>query len=1085
MSNYTYKDFVHLHNHTEYSLQDSCARIKDMVKKAKALGMKSLAITDHGNMFGVFKFVKECEKAEIKPIIGCEVYVTNSETEKVRDNYHLVLLAENDEGYKNLSRIVSEATENVFNARPRATKSLLRKYHDGIIALSACLAGEISSTILSDGLEKASKVLEEYLDIFGKENFYIELQKHFLKEDNPANKGLVSLAKKYGLKMVATNDIHYVEQEDWETQDILYCLKTGSKMSDTNRMHFETKEFYMKSQEEMFKIFKDYEGCLANSAEIAERCNVNFKLKQRYSPKFPKLPEGFTEASYLRHLCEQNLEKFYGNKDMKVARERMDYELSVIEKMGFSGYFLIVWDFIRFAREAGIPIGPGRGSAAGSIVCYLTGITELDPIELDLLFERFLNPERVSMPDIDTDISDERRGEVVNYMIDTYQKDKSAKIITFGSFLAKGAVRDVARILDLPYALGDRISKLIIGKGSPSIDEAMENSEELRKLYEEDASSKRVIDLARKIYGLPKNTGTHAAGIVISQYPLKDILPVIMTDDGIATQFDKDEVEKIGLLKMDLLGLKNLSIIENAKKYILENKGVQVDLRKIPMNDKKATDILKAGDTYGVFQLESEGITDLVKKLSPNDFYDLIPLVALYRPGPLGSGMVNDFVECRHGRKDITYLHPLLEPILKDTFGVILYQEQVMQVVQVLAGFSLGKADIMRRAMGHKEPELLKEQRDAFITGCKEHNNIGEDLSGRIFDLIMKFASYGFNKSHSAAYGYIAYLTAYLKAHYPVEYMASVMTSNLSSKESLSKAVSICKKKGIKVLPVSVEKSKAGFIPEGSDAIRFGLASINGLGVSAVNEMVKERETSPFEGVTDFLARPGVAVSSTIFRTMASVGAFDSLYPRREVLTLYAEQIYNAIKGFKKKFKNQFEKKQEEMQALSLFSDETILEMTVKAPSLFEVLRDAGVAVENLSNIQPFGILETLNAEYDAFGFYATAQPLDYCKPTLEKCDSVVDILEHPEKYANRPVNVCGLKSAIRIIMTKKNDPMAFMSLDVYGDKIECVIFPTAFQKASENDCFNKNIFLLRNARVQTKDGKVQLIANQIQAKDL
>ena len=1076
----SYLDFVHLHNHSEYSMLDSTAKIKDLVAKAKSFGMKALAITDHGKMYGTLKFYNECKKNGIKPIIGCEVYTTNHLDSKIKEQFHLILLAKNNIGYHNLVRLVSEATQHVYY-KPLVDKNLLRKYSDGLICLSACIGGEIPRAILNNDIPAAKKAVEEFIDIYGKDDFYIEIQNHGIKEEATAGTELINLANAYALKLVATNDIHYIEKEDWEAQDTLLCLQTGSFIDDVKRMRFPQHEFYFKSQKEMYDLLHDYHHCLSNTKEIADKCNVEIEYGQKLAPSFPKVPDGFTEETYLRYLCEQSLPKLYP--DMKkqiVAKKRLEYELNVINKMKYPGYFLIVWDFINYARSQKIMVGPGRGSAAGSIVAYLMGITELDPLAYDLLFERFLNPERVSMPDIDTDISDSNK--VADYMMHTYHLDKSAKIVAFQTEASRGVIRDIVKVNKLPYAFGDKIAKLISTKAK-TIKEAISLNAELQEMYDNNTEIKKLLDMGSKLQGLPRQIGTHAAGVVISQYALKDILPVDSLADGLHTCFDKDEVEKLGLLKMDLLGLKNLYIIEDAEKLITDKYHIVIDFKNIPLDDKKTMEMLQKGDTFGVFQLESDGITDLVKKLEPHEYKDLIPLVALYRPGPLGSGMVEDFIECRHGRKEITYMHPLLEPILKETFGVILYQEQVMKIVQVLAGFSLGKADVMRRAMGHKEPELLQKQKVDFVNGCQK-NNIDGALAEKIFDLMMHFASYGFNKSHSAAYAYLAYQTAYLKANYPLEYISAYVSNNLDNEKKVYASINTCKKHNINILPPNVLSSNFIFTPEDAHSIRFGLGAIKSLGASTVNMLIEERNKKMFTSIGDFLNR--VDISKQNFINLCNLNAFTDLYKEQEILSYFADKIYTAVKDFKKKMK----KNEQNLDSVNLFSD-SVLSITEQRPPELNDIIPEGFLLPHKESLS-----DKLNTEKELLGFYATNQPLDYCKNTLVKCNNVADILANPNKYMHMhifnkqtkkfiesQVSVCGLKESLRIINTKENKEknkeskeMAFMTLSIYDKKIDCILFPTAYQYFVENGGLNNSIILFRHASVQLRNDKVQLI---------
>ncbi|MBQ7454743.1 MAG: DNA polymerase III subunit alpha, partial [Selenomonadaceae bacterium] len=807
------KNFTHLHVHTEYSLLDGAARIGDLLDAAKNFGMKSLAITDHGTMYGVVSFYKAAKARGIKPIIGCEVYVApHSRFERDKNDsgkaYHLVLLAENNEGYKNLVKLTSLAATEGFYYRPRVDKEILRKYHGGLIALSACVAGEIPRAIRKEGIDRARELIAEYVDIFGQENFFLEIQNHKLDSEEIVRDALKKLSAEFNLPLVATNDSHYVRREDADFHDLLLCVQTGKTITNDKRMKFSSDDYYLKSAEEMREIFSDVPEACDNTLRIAERCNVTMEFGKFQMPEFP-LPEGYSDAAtYLRDLCNKKISERYEKISDEITA-RLEHELEIIHGMGYDGYFLIVWDFINFARRKKIPVGPGRGSAAGSLVAYVLEITELDPLKYNLLFERFLNPERVTLPDIDIDLCYIRRDEVINYVRSRYGEDRVSQIATFGTMAAKSSIRDVARVLEVPYSESSRLVKMIPNVLNITLDESLKTSKELRTEYEENAESKKIIDFARKLEGLPRHVSVHAAGVVISKVPLDEIVPMQFSNDVLITQFDKDTVEELGLLKMDFLGLRTLTIMAATVENIKSSRGGELNLSKIPLRDKKTSAMLSAGKTGAVFQMESSGMTNLVKELRPESFEDLIPTVALYRPGPLGSGMVEDFIAGKHGRKVTNYLHPKLEPILKETFGVILYQEQVMQIVQTLAGFTLGQADILRRAMGKKKASILMAQKENFLRGCSA-NGVEKFLAEKIFDLLSHFADYGFNKSHSAAYGLLAWQTAYLKAHYPAEYMAAIM-SDTPDADKVSAYIEMARRMGIKVLAPDVNISSAHF----------------------------------------------------------------------------------------------------------------------------------------------------------------------------------------------------------------------------------------------------------------------------------
>ena len=1084
--------FIHLHNHSSKgSFLDAVSSVKDLVKAAKGFGMDAVALTDHGTMHGILEFYKECQKQGVKPIIGCEVYVTNDDysngapEKKTRDNYHLILLAENNEGYHNLCKIVSEATEHMYY-KPRATKDILRKYHEGIIALTACIGGEACQAIQKGGVDAGKKVIEEYIGIFGKENLFLEIQKHGLPEENELYRKLIQVANDMDMPIVATNDVHYITREGARTQEIVFCISDDKKLDDPTRRSFGSDQCYFKSSEEMNELFGDYKGCISNTRVIAERCNVEIKLKQDLSPKYPAIPEGETDASYLRKLCEEALPTKYptGDITLEQARERMDYELGVIEKMKFSSYFLIVSDFIQYAHRNDIPIGPGRGSGAGSIVCYLTGITRLEPMGLNLLFERFLNPERQSMPDIDTDIADTGRDAIANYMMDFYKRPNSAKIVTFQTLQAKAAIKDAVKVLGFPFELGKKLSKYIM-TDKQSIDDALGANEEFRKAYDTDVVTKNVIDAAKSIEGLPRQKGSHAAGIVISAVPLKDALPISLESDGWRTEFDKDEVEQLGLLKMDLLGLVNLSIIRDCVNNVKRRTGKTVDLEyeTMPLDDTATSDMLCKGGTFGVFQLESSGMTELVTKLAPKNYNDLVPLVALYRPGPLGSGMVDDFVECRHGRQEIKYMHPWLEPILKETYGVMLYQEQVMQVVQKLGNFSLGEADLMRRAMGHKEPELLMAQEDKFVKGCAE-NNISEELARKIFDLMLQFASYGFNKSHSAAYAFVAYQTAYLKAHYPCEYMAAYMSHIKAGKPEvkaakLATAKRVCEDNGIRFVGVDINRSFAEYVPENENVIRVGFSAIKGMGDNIIEAILKERkENGEFKSPTDFLFRVPV-VGKDAFGALCKLGAFNSIYKDQALLCMNYDVVVNGIKKVITAIKKA--EKKADKGSLSLFGEDVMEQLKPKAPTIEELIPQKG------KKLQPYSDSLLMENEKEYYSFYATKNPLDkfkdkYIKGVSTDVRYMLKAVEEGTWKRDWFARECGMFTEFKAIMTKNGDMMAFAKFQTYSECLDCVIFPKVYEQMMEKNILHKLVYFISKATPMMRDGRFQLVVKEIEA---
>lgn len=1088
-------DFTHLHVHSSQgSMLDSVASIKDLVSSAKENGMDSLALTDHGTMYGIVAFYKECKKQGIKPIIGCEVYVTNDDytngapEKKTHDNYHLILLAENDVGYKNLCRIVSDAS-NYHYYKPRVTKPLLRENREGIICLTACIGGEVCQTIEKKGYDAGKAVAEEYLDIFGRDHLFLEIQKHDLKREDFLYPQVYRIAKELNMPVVATNDIHYITREDARTQDMVYCIRDSKTLNDPKRYSDNTDQCYFRSGDEMQEIFGYDETLLTNTRVIADRCNVEIKFKQDLSPKYPAIPVGETDTTYLRKLCEEAISKKYPTDKVTLeeATERMNYELDVIDKMHYSSYFLIVADFIRYAHEHEIMIGPGRGSGAGSIVCYLTGITRLEPLGLDLLFERFLNPERQSMPDIDTDIADYGRDAIAEYMMDFYKRPNSAKIVTFQTMKAKAAIKNATKVMDYPFDMGKKLSNFICDE-KQSIAEALAENEDFKTEYNSNATTKSIIDAAMKLEALPRQIGSHAAGIVISAVPLKEALPISLEADGWRTEYDKDEVEQLGLLKMDLLGLMNLSIIKDCLDNIKRRTGEVVDIEyeTIPLDDKLTSEMLCKGDTFGVFQLESQGMTELVKKLAPKNYLDLVPLVALYRPGPLGSGMVDDFIECRHGRQEIKYLHPWLEPILKETYGVMLYQEQVMQVVQKLGNFTLGEADLMRRAMGHKEPELLMAQEDKFVEGCKQ-NKISEELARKIFGLMLQFASYGFNKSHSAAYAFVAYQTAYLKAHYPCEYMAACLShikagTSEAKAAKLASAKRVCKSYGMNLLGVDINKSYSGYVPDGKHNIRIGFNSIKGMGDSVISELLKEREENgAFTTPAELLDRVP-KIGKEHFKALCQLGAFNNIYKDQSKLCMNFEKVYEAIDVLHVKRK-QAKKKEEKDLSLSLFGEDILKETESKAPAMEDIIGEPNPEEEQVK----YTSLALLEAEKEYYFFFATRDPLDdfkreYINGVSTDVPYMIKAVKEGTWKKNWVAKECGLFTELRPIRTKKGDMMAFGRFQTYSECLNVTIFPEVYRKMVSNGILNKFVYFIKDATPVIRNGEFQLLVNDIMA---
>ena len=1049
--------FVHLHVHTEYSLLDGASRIKELVQRTKELGMDSIAITDHGVMYGAIAFYKEAMAQGIHPIIGCEVYVApqsrheRAEVDGVR-YYHLILLAENEIGYRNLVRLVSLANIEGYYYKPRVDKDLLRQYHEGIIALSACVAGEIPRSILRGDPERTDEILAEYVDIFGRDNFFLELQDHGLPEEKTVNHALRDLSKKHDIGLVATNDIHYVRAEDSEFHDILLCVQTGRTINDPNRMRFSGPDYYLKSEAEMTAIFHDYPGAVENTAKIAARCRVDFTFGELQLPFYP-IPEKFADDdAYLRTLCEERLPERYSEITNEI-RLRLDYELGVIHGMGYASYFLIVWDFINYARGHGVAVGPGRGSAAGSIVAYLLGITNIDPLRYALLFERFLHPERVSMPDIDIDFDDINRGRVISYVKERYGEDHVAQIATFGTMGAKGAIRDVGRVLEMSFSEVSNITKLVPSELNITIDRALKESADFRRLYDEDESVRRVIDLARKIEGLPRNTSIHAAGVVIAKEPLTNHVPVWISEGTLVTEFDKDDVEALGLLKMDFLGLRTLSIIEDALKNIRKSHGIDIDIDNIPLEDDLTAQMLCDGDTGAVFQMESAGMTNLVKDLQPKGFVDLIPTVALYRPGPLGSGMVTDFIDGLHGKKEVVYMHPLLEPILKETFGVVLYQEQVMQIVQVLAGFTLGQADLLRRAMGKKKHELLMAQKESFLAGCA-NNGIDAPLANHIFDLLTHFADYGFNKSHSASYGLLAWQTAYLKAHYPVEFMAGVLTSIMDKTDKIPVYIRLCHQMKIRILPPDINSSAATFSIE-RGAIRFGLAAVRNVGENAIAVLEHVREEGgPFRSLVDFCTRVDLRIlNKRAIESLIKCGAFDSLgIDRNHLLASLNAAVTDAARRQRDLLSGQ----------IGLFGDEAMAEIQ---------------QIGDFDDVPLCTPRERLIWEKEATGFYITGHPLEDNQETLSHLQPIGQIAAAVRRD-RQLMRVGGILTSTKRFTTKKGDTMLFADLEDFTGTLEVTVFPRVFY-AHVSDLEPDQVVVIQG-RVDTAGDAPKLLADEI-----
>ncbi len=1017
--------FVPLHLHSEFSLLDGAIKLKELCNFAKENNMPAVAITDHGVMYGALDLYLEAKEAGIKPIIGCEFYVHNGDiTERDPNNnprYHLILLAKNNEGYMNLVKLASDAACKGFYMKPRINFELLKEHHEGVICCSACLGGEVLQNLLKGNYEEAKAVAKRYKDLFG-DDYYIELQDHGLEEQKRTNPDLIKLAKELGIKMIITNDSHYLRKEDADWHDTLLCMQTQSMKDEENRFHFPNNEFYVKTVSEMRDAFKwmdsdTFDECIKNTVDIAEQCHVTIKWEAPL-PDFP-VPPNHTTDSYLEELVQKGLKKKYKEEEITPElKERVKYELGIIEKMGFSAYFLITWDFIHYAKTHDIPVGPGRGSAAGSVVAYALDITDLDPIRHHLLFERFLNPERFSMPDIDTDFCIEKRGEVIDYVVKKYGEDKVCQIITFNTLAARNAFKSVARVFGMEYAKSNKTASLI----EDTIEGSMIEGSELKNLYDTDPEIKRVIDTAKCVEGIKCGFGMHAAGVIISYKPLDQIVPVQPSKDGIiTTQYHREILEKMKLLKMDFLGLRNLTMIHKTVKLVKRCQGIDVDINHIPLDDKPTYDMLVRGETVGVFQLESSGMTNLVKKLKPDVFEDLGALVALFRPGPLGSGMVDDFVERKHGRQAITYAHPRLEPILKDTYGTMVYQEQIMQIFQVMADYSLGQADQVRRMMGHKDPVAMAAQKGKLVEGSAKYGMKKEDAED-LFEKIENFAQYCFNRAHSSAYAFVAYQTAYLKCHYPVEYLSALLSSVAGDQDKTQAYIEEALKYGIKVLPPDINKSYLEYAPDGHN-IRFGLASIKQVGEGVIEEIIKEREENgDYKSIYDYIKRLDTKCSNKkTLEGLIKAGAFSSIEKSRKQLWDNIEYITaTASKESKAKESGQ--------------------------GSLFDMLGDTS-AIEDakfqLSGSDEEYDARTLqNFEKEFLGFYVTSHPLSTIRDKLPFL-MTHKISEIPDLPNEKIVTICGLVTTMRQIPTKK-DPtkfIRFLTIEDLSGKIEVIAF--------------------------------------------
>lgn len=1048
--------FVHLHLHTEYSLLDGAIRIDELLERAKIFNMPAVAITDHGNLFGVIEFYKKANKAGIKPIIGCEVYLAphsrfnktraNKETGQTEEaSFHLTLLVENNEGYRNLTKLVTASYLEGFYYKPRIDFDLLSQHSAGLITLSGCLKGEIPYYLALGDYGRAEKIAKQFLDVFGS-RFYLEIQKNGISEQDKINRGIIELSKKYGIPIVATNDCHYLEKTDAKAHEILLCIQTGKTIKDEKRMRFQTDEFYFKSPDEMSTAFKEIPEAIRNTIEIADRCNFQFKLGDYKIPVY-KVPEGFTQESYLRKLAIEGLRERLNNNIPDNYYERLEEELQVITKMGFASYFLIVWDFINFARKRSIPVGPGRGSAAGSLVAYALRITDIDPIKYGLLFERFLNPERISMPDIDVDFCKDRREQVIRYVSEKYGNNKVAHIITFGTMAAKAVVRDVGRAMDIPLSEVDRIAKMIPNACS-SLKQAMELEPKLKEIYKKNQIMRELFDVALRLEGLARHASQHAAGIVISPEPLENFMPLYKNaaEESVITQFDMKALEDIGLLKFDFLGLKTLTVINETINYA-EKLGKKIDLNNIPLDDEETYRMLSSGDTVGVFQLESRGMRDLIQKMQPEKFEDLIALVALFRPGPLGSGMVDDFIKRKKGLIPIEYDLPELKEILDETYGVILYQEQVMKIANVIAGFSMGQADILRKAMGKKIEELMTNLKSDFINGAVSRG-IPMEKAETLFNLMAAFGKYGFNKSHSAAYAYISYITAYLKAHYPLEFFAANLSNEMGDTNKILKFLNECRKFGIEIKGPDINESERVFTISGN-AIRFGLEAVKGVGEAALECILRERQKGMFKSLNDFLMRVDTKkVNKKVIESLIKAGAFDSLYPE------YSPNQSRAIA----------------IEEINKNKTHTPLK------GLFQIE----------DKIEPWDKERLLSEEKSALGFYLSGHPIENLRALLKRKNilTIGDIIELSEEELSdnseesQDISIAGIIEKVNS-KAKEKGVVGYVTIGDETGILEVVIYPELFKKFREQ--LKEGNFVLIKGLINKNEDSIRFFAREIE----
>lgn len=1069
--------FTHLHLHTQYSLLDGSNKISDAIIRAKELSMDSMAITDHGVMYGVIDFYRTAKANGIKPILGCEVYVApgsrfDKEPGISEDRYyHLILLAENNTGYSNLMKIVSKGFVDGFYYKPRVDYEILEMYSEGIICLSACLAGEVQKYLARNLYEEACDAAKRYEKIFGKGNFFLELQDHGILQQKLVNQQLVRMSKELDIELVATNDVHYTNAEDAEIHDVLLCIQTGKKVYDEDRMRYEGGQFYIKSEEEMRALFPYAPQAIENTHKIAERCEVEIEFGVTKLPHFD-VPEGYDSWTYLRYLCNSGLTERYGDK-AEDYRERLEYELDVIKTMGYVDYFLIVWDFINYAKNHEIAVGPGRGSAAGSVVSYCLKITDIDPIRYNLLFERFLNPERVSMPDIDIDFCYERRPEVIEYVMNKYGRDRVVQIVTFGTLAARGVIKDVGRVLDMPYSKTDMISKMIPNELGITINKALDESKDFKALYETDSEVKYLIDICRKLEGLPRHSSMHAAGVVIGSKPLDEFVPLSRASDGtITTQFTMTTIEELGLLKMDFLGLRTLTVIQNAEKLVKKDKNPSFDINSIDYNDKKVLDMIGTGRTEGIFQLESGGMKNFMKELKPDSLEDMIAGISLYRPGPMD--FIPKYIQGKNNADSITYECPELEHILAPTYGCIVYQEQVMQIVRDLAGYTLGRSDLVRRAMSKKKQSVMEKERQNFIYGNPDENvpgcvanGINEKVASKIYDMMMDFAKYAFNKSHAACYAFVSFQTAYLKCYYPVEFMAALMTSVVDNVNKISQYIYASRQMGISILPPDINEGEGVFTVSGN-SIRYGMSAIKSLGRPVIEAIVAEREANgSFTDIRDFITRlSGREVNKRTVENLIKSGAFDSFgLTRKQMMIVYSEVIDNVAS----------EKKEAISGQMSLFDmlGEEVKQTQVSVPDVGEYTRD-----------------ELLAFEKEVLGIYVSGHPIDEYISLWNKniTHKAVDFeldeetgrskLEHKER-----IIAGGIISAVKTRITKNGQTMAIITLEDLTGIVECLIFPRAYADCRKDIFEDNKIFVIGDADVRDEEDS-KILCNKVIAFD-